>query len=334
LAAGFGSVRRFNHTFQQLFRRPPKALRAKRVTAAAEADVTVRLRYHPPYDWDAMLSFLAARAVSGVEEVLNGVYRRTLGREGATGTVAIAHDAKAQSLVVTIRLPDVAVLASIVQRVRRVFDLGADVAMIGAHLSQDPVLARLVDARPGLRVPGAWDGFEVGVRAVLGQQVTLAAGRRLTEHLVKLCGGQDGEAAQGRGAALSRTFPSPSQLLAADLAKLGMPDARRETLRALARAALADARLFEPAATVEETVAKLRAVKGIGEWTAHYIALRAANEPDAFPASDVALLRQISRGHDDRLEADEFLARAEAWRPFRAYAAQHLWTADAERSHK
>jgi AraC family transcriptional regulator of adaptative response / DNA-3-methyladenine glycosylase II len=220
---------------------------------------------------------------------------------------------------VTIRFPRVKSLAALAGRVRRVFDLDADVKIIGGHLAKDPLLAKLISARPGLRTPGAWDGFELAVRAILGQQVTVSAARQLAAKLVRCCGAESGDPE------LPFLFPEPAELLDADLRPLGMPQARKNALLSMAKAALADRNLFEPLASVTETVAQLRTIPGVGEWTAQYIALRAAREPDAFPASDVGLLRGASRG-GKRPTPDQLLARAERWRPWRAYAAQHLWT--------
>jgi AraC family transcriptional regulator of adaptative response / DNA-3-methyladenine glycosylase II len=225
-------------------------------------------------------------------------------------------------------------LPAIIARVRRVFDLAADPGAIGADLGRDPMLAPLVAARPGLRVPGAWDGFELAVRAVLGQQVTVEAARGLAGRLVMLCGvtlpiGPGREPGEPGEPGVSRVFPDAARLAATDLSALGMPAARRATLVALAHAVLAEPRLFEPLATIEDTVARLRAIRGVGDWTAHYIALRAAREPDAFPASDLGLLRGASR-NGARPSPVELATRAERWRPWRAYAAQHLWAADSE----
>ncbi|HXQ24374.1 MAG TPA: AlkA N-terminal domain-containing protein [Candidatus Acidoferrales bacterium] len=330
LAAGFGSIRRFNETFQQLFDRPPSALRRRLVTALPEGTVgatgvTVRLRYRPPYDWPAMLSHLRARAIDGVERIDGATYSRTVLHDGQTGTVEIVHRPAAQSLAATIRFPSVRALPAIVARIRRAFDLGADVAVINTHLARDAWLAGLIAARPGLRVPGAWDGFEVAMRAVLGQQVSVEAGRRLAEQLARLCGTVLDTGSAG-AAALRLAFPDATQVARADLTQLGMPNARRQALSALAQAALADPLLFQPLATIEQTVARLCTIGGVGEWTAQYIALRAAGEPDAFPASDCGLLRAASR-NGTRLGVAELAARAERWRPWRAYAAQHLWTA-------
>ena len=336
LAAGFGSVRRFNETFQRLFKRPPSALRRKTVTSLREGSVaadgvTVRLRYRPPYDWSSMLAFLRARAIAGVEWIDGERYCRTFTQDGELGTVEISHLPERESLSVTIRVGNLKALPAVIARVRRVFDLGADVAEIGAHLAQDALLAPLIAARPGLRAPGGWDGFELAMRAILGQQVTVEAARQLAGHLVRLCG-RPLLAAQRTHAALTHAFPMAAQVKAADLAPLGMPNARKTALTSLAEAALANPDLFQPLASVEETVARLRAIRGVGEWTAHYIALRAVRETDAFPASDIGLLRGAAR-NGTRPSPAELQDRAEPWRPWRAYAAQHLWAADAARSY-
>jgi AraC family transcriptional regulator, regulatory protein of adaptative response / DNA-3-methyladenine glycosylase II len=332
LAAGFGSVRRFNETFQRLYDRPPKALRRKNVVALPEGTrtatgVTVRLRYRPPYDWAAMLLHLRGRAVDGVEWVDRETYRRTVVQDGDAGTIEVAHLPGVHSLAATIRFPRVGALSGIVARIRRVFDLGADISTIGAHLARDPLLEPLLAARPGLRVPGGWDGFELGVRAILGQQVSVEAARRLAGKLVRLCGRSTAGDHDG-DLALTLAFPNPADIAGADLAALGMPNARRQALVALANAALVDPFLFQPLDTVEKTVARLRAIRGVGDWTAHYIALRAAREPDAFPAGDIGLLRGATVAGGTRPSPTELQARAEVWRPWRAYAAQHLWTAD------
>lgn len=332
LAAGFGSVRRFNETFRKLYDRPPSALRRKAVTAMpagsiAASGVVVRLRYRPPYDWPFMLSYLAARAIPGIERVERDRYVRSIEMNRAFGSVEIAHDGVQHSLLATIRFPCVRALPAIVARIRRVFDLGADVALIGAHLAQDPRLAPLIAARPGLRAPGGWDGFELAIRAILGQQVTVTAGRQLAARLVALCG-SDMPMLAGGPDGIVRTFPTPAQVVAADLGSLGMPGARRRTLQAMAEAALDDPDLFRAAGSIDDTIAKLCAIKGVGEWTAHYIALRVVREPDAFPASDIGILRGATPAGGVRPTPQELLGMAENWRPWRAYAAQHLWAAD------
>ena len=330
LAAGFGSVRRFNETFRGLFRRPPTTLRRKGFVAQHEGavrdtGVTVRLRYRPPYDWEGMLAYLRDRAVDGVEIVQGGVYARTLVVGTECGTVEVAHVPRAQSLAATIRFPSVHVLPWVVDRIRRSFDLETDVAAIGAHLRRDPLLAPLIEARPGLRVPGGWDGFEIALRAILGQGVSVHAGRRLVERLVRACGRKVRFASEW---GFRLAFPTPAQVTTADLSGLGVPAARRDALVAVAAATLHDPSLFQPLSTLEGTVARLRALRGVGEWTAHYIALRAARDPDAFPVADAALSRAVGRLHGKAVGHGELRERAERWRPWRGYAAQHLWQTD------
>lgn len=329
LAAGFGSVRRFNETFHALFGRPPGALRRKsQHNGNAQAPITLFLRYRPPYDWTAMLDYLSARAVAGVECVERGMYLRTMAADGEYGTVEVAHAPARNSLRVTIRTSQVSTLPVIVARVRRVFDLGADISSIGTHLALDPVLAPLVAQRPGLRAPGAWDGFEAGVRAILGQQVTVETARQLANRLVVLCGSPlPTESMQHPR--LTRLFPSAHCLAHADLTVLTMPASRRATLHALAQAALVEPHLLEPHGTQKDVLARLRSIPGIGAWTAEYIALRAWREPDAFPASDTGLLRGAAGLIGMRPTPTALLHRAEPWRPWRAYAAQHLWAAEA-----
>src|SRR6202035_1575207 len=239
LASGFNSVRRFNETFLHLFGRSPASLRRTRDRTRREAGaLSVRLAYRPPYDWDAMLSYLAARAIPGVEMVSGNVYRRTIAIGNNSGVIRVT-PADKNRVDVSIRFPDMASLPQIIARVRRVFDLAADPDLIGAHLALDPVLAPLVAARPGLRVPGAWDGFELAVRAILGQQITVPAAIKLLGKLVAAHGAplpaglRDGEG-------LSHLFPSPARIAGADLAGLGMPRARAIAVTSLASAIAAD----------------------------------------------------------------------------------------------
>jgi AraC family transcriptional regulator of adaptative response / DNA-3-methyladenine glycosylase II len=328
LAAGFGSLRRFNEKFRQLFHRPPSALRRKTSSnsSSPEAGVTLRLRYRPPYDWDSMLSFLQERAISGIELVENGTYLRTIGIDGLTGSVQVTHRPDHQSLCVTVRFPHVQSLPAVISRVRRVFDLGADIETIDTHLSLDPLLAPFVAQRPGLRAPGGWDGFELGVRAILGQQVTVAAARRLAGQLVASHGDRVSPEFVS-DPRLTHVFPDAQRLAAAESIEVGMPAARRSALKELAEAALADPNLFRSFGTIEEAIARLRKIRGVGEWTAQYIALRALRETDAFPAADIGLLRGAAMLDGAKPTVHDLMLRSELWRPWRAYAAQHLWAA-------
>ena len=330
LASGFNSVRRFNDAFLQLYGRAPGALRRERKTAPPAVPgeaITLLLPYRAPYDWAAMLAFLRTRALDGLESVEDDRYRRTFTFGDTAGAVEVSHAGDRAALRVAVRTADPRALGPVAARVRRVFDLDADIGVIEGHLAADPLLGPLIAARPGLRAPGGWDGFELAIRAVLGQQVTLAAARDLGRRLVAGFGAPLDAGATGH-TGLSRAFPTPDALIDADLTVLGMPGARALALSALARATLDDPRLFHPHRSLQEAVDRLRAIPGVGEWTAQYVALRALRLPDAFPAADVGLLRAAVDAEGRRPTSQALLARSEAWRPWRAYAAQHLWSAD------
>jgi len=325
-ASGFRSIRRFNEIFQRLFGRPPGALRRATVAEVPfgpEDEVILSLRYRPPYDWPAMSSFLKARAIPGIEVVSSDRYARTIEIEGVHGVVSV-EPAAGNALRIAVRFSRLSALPTILARLRRVFDLGADPQAINAELAEDPVLAPLIAARPGLRVPGAWDGFELAVRAVLGQQITVAAAAGLAGKLVARYGrplSVTGLEKEG----LTHVFPRSEQLASADLTALGMPRTRAATLASLAAAVVVNPRVLGAGRSLTECVTELRALPGIGEWTAQYIAMRELREPDAFPAGDVGLLRALTDVEGKRPTSRELLARAERWRPWRAYAAQHLW---------
>ncbi len=325
-AAGFGSVRRFNDAFRKLYRKSPRELRHRR--SAPLSTVTLKLGYRAPYDWEAMLSFLAARAIEGVELVADNRYMRTIEIGGAFGSVEVTPGRN--HLLATIRFPKVKALLNIVARLRRLFDLDADVASIGAHLSGDADLAPLISKRPGLRTPGSWDGFELACRAIFGQQITVGGARKLAGHLVARAGIQVSAEVTGE-TRLDRIFPNPERVASADLSSMPMPKARVAALKALADAAAKDAKLLDPTGSFDDTIERLLALPGFGPWTAQYWALRALRDSDAFPAADVGLLRHPAFAvNGDRPTPKALLERAEAWRPWRAYAAQHLWTSDAE----
>lgn len=287
-----------------------------------------RLACQEPFDWTGLLAFLAARAVEGIERVDERRYRRTIACDGEAGLLEVTHDAAGTVLVVSIAGLSPASARAARDRVRRMFDLDADLAAISSHLARDPALAALVVAQPAPRVLRGWDGFEVAARAVFGQQVSVEHARQLNGRLVARCGVP---LRRGVDEGLDRLFPTPRQVVDADLTAMGMPGARVAALKHVAGAALADPSLFARGTSIEETVARLRAIRGIGDWTAHYIAMRACGEPDAFPASDVGLLRGAADTDRRRPTPAALLARAEAWRPWRAYAAHLLWARDPGR---
>nr|WP_253219490.1 DNA-3-methyladenine glycosylase [Pseudomonas chlororaphis] len=271
-----------------------------------------------------MLAFLRARAIAGLETVSGDRYSRSISLDGVHGWFSVG-PGDSDALALTLDFPDPQAHARIVARLRRLLDLDTDLAPIHRQLSTDPLMARLIASRPGLRVPGAWDGFELAVRAVLGQQITVVAAIRLAGKLVAQYG--QPLSCVGAPAGLSHVFPEPGRVAGADLASLGMPRSRGRTLSGVAQALLDDPQLFAPKASLEQSLSALRALWGVGDWTAHYVALRQFREADAFPAADVGLLNALAALEGGPVSASQLLARAEAWRPWRGYAAQHLWTA-------
>ncbi len=309
LASGFGSVRRFNATFQALYKRTPLELRkssARNTQVHEPGRYTFRLGYRPPYDWNSILAFLAARAIPGVEVVSEGVYRRTIHIDGRAGAIAVRPIDGKNYLEAQIRYPDPGPLFRIVERVRKIFDVGADPAEVTAHLSHGAHLKPLIRAYPGLRVPGCWDGFEMAVRAILGQQVSVKGASTIA-----------GRVAAEFGTAVEDgvLFPSPSILAAADFTRAGVTRQRAQSIRDLATAVVAGEIRFDDSLDPDQLEERLTRISGIGPWTAQYVAMR-LGEPDAFPGGDLYL-----RDH-----AHE----SEAWRPWRAYAAMYLWKASQQ----
>lgn len=319
LGAGFGSVRRFNAVMQRTFGRSPRDLR--RSAGSTASRLTLRLAYRPPYDWAGVLAFLSARAIPGVESVEDGVYRRTISLDGTRGIVEIRATTE-PFLLATITVDRLPALAAVAARLRHLFDLDADPEPIAAHLRRDPALARRLVLRPGLRVPGAWDAFELAVRATLGQQVSVSAASTLAGRLAATFGERLGAPSPSRG--LRVLFPDAKALVHADLSGLGVPRARAATVSALAAAVVRDPALLRTTSSVEHAVTRLVTLPGIGDWTAAYIAMRALREPDAFPAGDLRLLRAM-RPHRAGPSPALLQRRAERWRPWRAYAAMLLW---------
>lgn len=329
LAAGFGSLRRFNACFRQAYEMAPRDLRQR--PASAPADVlTLRLSYRPPYDFDAMLEFLRGRALPGVEQVEGAAYQRVVGDAAAPGWLRIepwprSGPGDAHALQLQVHGCPPSRLLALVERVRRMFDLDADPQAIADVLTRDPGLRPLLRKRPGLRLPSGWDGFEIAVRAVIGQQVSVTAARTITTRLVQRHGSPLPETIATGG--LHQLFPTPASLADADLSALGLPASRAATIRGVAQALL-DGRVdFDSSRTLEDFVQRWTALPGIGPWTAHYIAMRALGHPDAFPGGDLVVQKQLCGAESDnpRVRAVALSRRAEAWRPWRAYAVIHAW---------
>lgn len=338
-ASGFASLRRFNALFQSRYRFSPTRLRRERSNGAVRADawntsgdgLTLTLDYRPPFDWEAMLGFLAVRMIPGVEVVRDGRYSRSVAIGVQRGWISVgAAGGGAAALDVTVSASLVSVLMELLSRLRGMFDLDAEPDVIATHLAVDPLLAPYVQRHPGLRVPGTMDAFELVVRAVLGQQVTVAAGTTLAGRLVE----HFADATDADVPGLSRFPLSAARVAEAGidaLTSMGIVTARAECIVGIARA-FADGDLqLGPGEDADEACRRLQEFPGIDPWTAQYIAMRALHWPDAFPHSDLGIRKALAEPSPARV-----MAMADRWRPWRSYATMHLWQnlADWPRSHE
>jgi AraC family transcriptional regulator of adaptative response / DNA-3-methyladenine glycosylase II len=324
LASGFGCVRRFNAGIRNVYHRTPTQIRrlARQKEIQPGNQYVFRLNFRPPYHWQGVLNFLAARCIPGVEEVEAGCYRRTISVNGRHGYFEVSPGQERHLLVVRIEFGEPQSLFYIVERIRAMFDLNADWASIVETLKSDPALAATVAAEPGLRVPGCWNGFELTTRAILGQQIAVKSATTLAGRLVRNFGKPF---AGPKG--LTHLFPAPEVLADARIAAIGLTTARSETVRALARAVCEGTIKFSGIVDSQEFLARLCDLPGIGKWTAQYVAMRALGEPDAFPSTDLGLLRAMKVRSVRELEC-----HSEMWRPWRAYAAMYLWRFGTQQS--
>ncbi len=324
-AAGFSSVRQFNDTFRAVFARNPTELRRKNRCdgATVPGALALRLPFREPFDGVDLLRFLGDRSVQGVEEFDGDTYRRSLSLPHGAGVVGLS--ARDGHIRCDLRLEDMRDLGPAVARCRRLLDLDADPVAIEESLGAEPILAPLVRKEPGRRVPRSVDGSELAMRAVLGQQVSVAGACGLAGKLVHLCDRRIPDSLLDPGSSLTHLFPEPSVIAATDLQDLGMPESRREALRRLARVLASGQLVLDPGTERKSTEEQLLSIKGIGPWTASYVAMRALGDPDAFLPSDLGIRRAVEKlgGKGDPASISNM---AERWRPWRAYATQHLWT--------
>ncbi len=324
-ASGFSSLRRFNDAFNRRYRMPPTRLR-RRATEGTGAIVesqtsTLQLSYRQPYDWKSMLAFLQARALKGVEHVTDNSYARTVQLGQTKGWIRITQSEKKHALLVEFTHSLTPVLPALLSRIRALFDLNARPDVIAKHLSKDARLASAVKANPGLRVPGAFNGFELGLRAILGQQITVRAATTIACRFVE----SFGEPMATPFAELDRLTPVPSRIAAAtadDIARHGIVAARCRSIIALARAQKSPGLSLDGGAhhDPDDAIERLAELPGIGQWTAHYIAMRALHWPDAFPKEDIAVRNKLGG-----VTAKEAEVLSQSWRPWRSYAVMHLW---------
>lgn len=328
LAAGFKSLRRFNAAFRGACRMSPTELRRSamnihktsgRKIAAPGETLTLRLAYRPPLAFKQILSFLAKRAIPEIELISANSYARAIGPLESHAWIRITGAENKPELRLEISAADPRWIPDVVRRTRRLFDLDADLQAAQQVLGADPKLAAGLRQRPGLRVPGGWDGFEVAVRAVLGQQVSVAGASTLAHRLVQ----RFGDRREHMPAGLQGMFPAPERLVKAPLEGIGLPRSRAITIRAVAEAVLEGKIHFRAGQSLDTFVERFTALPGIGQWTAHYVAMRAMNHPDAFPAGDLVLQKELGNGN--RLNERETNMRSQSWRPWRAYAVMHLW---------
>lgn len=324
LASGFGSVRQFNEVFQRLYGRPPNSLRRNKSSSAAtlSTEITLRLSYRPPYDWSALLCYLQAFSIPEIELVDGLAYCRTIDLDGETGSITV-RPSDDHALEAVVQFPRLASLPAILTRLRRVFDLSADPEPITRHLAQDPLLAPLVAAWPGLRVSGAWDGFEFAVRTILGEDNMDSKARTSIRKIVNAYGASLALTGPGKES-LRRTFPRPKALATANLTELGISGAKATAIAALARMASSSKDPFRTGQSLEDMIAQLREIPEIGDATAEYIAMRQFREPDAFPPAADEHTRLFGQ---ERVPIRDLSTCSESWRPWRAYAAQYLWYA-------
>jgi AraC family transcriptional regulator, regulatory protein of adaptative response / DNA-3-methyladenine glycosylase II len=348
LSAGFSSQRRFNACMQEVYRRPPSELRrqcrgarpargkgvGKGKAKAASAERTkeseepnaieLSLPYRPPLAWEELLGFFEPRAIPGVEHVEGGRYFRTIRSTGGIGSIAVGHDEAKGRLRVAVRTPSSEGLIETSTRLRQLFDLDADAETIDAALAEGALFHAHVASRPGMRVPGAFDGFETAVRGILGQQISVKGATTLAGRIAERWGKRLPRRFM-QHEALHFAFPGPKRLLSAELEEVGIIRARADTIRGLARAVLDDPTLLQPGPGLEADLERWVALPGIGPWTAHYVSMRVLREPDALPAADLGLRKAISASDDALRPARDVEAALEACRPYRAYAAMRLW---------
>jgi AraC family transcriptional regulator, regulatory protein of adaptative response / DNA-3-methyladenine glycosylase II len=323
-AAGFGSVRRFNAVFQSTYGRSPKELRkgTRGKAISAEEGIQVRLSYRPPLDWKSMLAYLDYRKIPGVEyvDLARNAYYRTIAFEDCVGDIAVQFFEAQNSLSLQINFSDTRHLYRIVEKVRLLFDLKADSIEIDRFFQSDALLKKVVHENPGTRVTGCWDGLEVTVRAILGQQVTVKAATTLAARVAE----KYGNSYRCANAYLNRIFPTARTLATAELDGLGIVTQRVAAIKSVADKIDRQEIVFDGLLETEEFVRRVCEIKGIGDWTAYYIALRVLNDPNAFPYSDL-ILRRAAAPKGETLTPKILLQRAEIWKPWRAYAVILLW---------
>lgn len=317
-ASGFSSIRRFNDAFKERFKKAPRDIR--RHKNLPDANLKLLLAYRPPFDYLGLLRSYQNHQVGNLEWFQDNKMYRIISMNGKRGHIVISHEPELASLAVEIVYPDTSVVYSVISRVRAMFDLDSDPLIIANSLEQHPVLRQLCRRYPGIRLPSGWESFEIAISTILGQLVSVERGRKLVSDLMELAGDELDYQAQGE---VIYSFPTPEQILCADITKLKTTNRRKQTLLDFSKAIIEGELSLEPAQDVDEFVRKVTAIKGIGPWTAQYMALKILRDTDSFPASDLVLARALKNYPLEVLEKN---------RPWRAYAAALFWRACGESS--
>ena len=325
LCSGYNSLRRFNAHIKQTYGITPTQLRRSKFHKTApdrSGHYVFKLPYRPPYNWQHMLDFLSTRATPGVEQVLDNKYIRTIGTQEKPGLIKVSCDQEKNQLICKIHTSQTESLLAIIEKIKCIFDLGADPQIILSRLKTDKKLWQLVNKNPGLRVPGCWDGFEIAVRSITGQQVSVVGATTVMGRIVNQYG-----VPSKLNSNVSYLFPTPRALAELDPTSLPMPRARANAIATIARSVVSGELNLDPGQDSSEMIQKLVSLKGIGPWTAQYIAMRALAEPDALLEGDLVLEKKAAQlyGLNERMKTRELLARSEVWRPWRAYASIHIW---------
>ncbi len=322
-ASGFNSIRRFNEVILQTYKVTPSEIRGKNITNT-DNQVIILLPYKAPFDWPLMLSFFQSRKMSNIEEISAEYYFRTIELDDCRGWLKVSQHESKNALNLTVKLTDYSYLHQVIVRVRRMFDLDADMQIIHQHLAKHPKLAAVIEQVPGLRLPGCWDIFEFSIRAILGQQISVKGATTLAQRIAEKYGSNvaDSESA-GKGKP-RKYFPSINALLDVDYQDIGLTRSRIATLQTWVSYFQAQQSIFTKGLTIEELEIALTKLKGIGPWTVNYIGMRGLSDPDAFPSADLGIIKALT--YDEiKPKNKDILTLAESWRPWRAYAAIYLW---------
>jgi AraC family transcriptional regulator, regulatory protein of adaptative response / DNA-3-methyladenine glycosylase II len=313
LAAGFSSIRRFNDAFKDRFKKSPSQIRRGQPATVDNTGLRILVAYRPPFDFEGLMKSYESHRVGNLEWFEHGKMHRVIAMNGKVGQIIISNEPKKCSLLVEIDFPDTAIIHTIISRVKNLFDLGSDPIVIANVLEANPVIKKLLKQHPGIRLPSGWDPFETAIATILGQLVSVKFGRALVHDLIEIAGKDSGFIRNGK---MVKLFPTPKEIMTADLTALKTTGARKQALIAFSKAVYAGELSLEPTQDVDEFFKKVLAIKGIGLWTAQYIALKVLRHTDTFPASDLVLARILKTHAHDILEQ---------MGPWRGYVAALFW---------